>query len=132
MGSDVRWTIACREEFFDENISGALRSGLPDVAAQAQLDYAVLLADSGRPGEAKVQANAALRMSPNSPIVIAFAALVMARSGDASSVEKLSEAGAKAAPLDTILNDAVLPTVRAAIDLERHDLEGAIAKLEPV
>ena len=124
--------LRAAKSLFEENIAGALRADLPDVAAQAQLDYAILLADSGRPGEAKVQATAALHLSQESPIVMAFTALVMARSGDASSAEKLSDAAAKAAPLDTLLNAAVLPTVHAAIDLKRHDPKGAIAKLQAV
>jgi DNA-binding winged helix-turn-helix (wHTH) protein/tetratricopeptide (TPR) repeat protein len=120
------------KSLFEQNIAGALRAGLPDVAAQAQLDYAILLADSGRPNEAKLQATAALHMSPESSIVMAFAALVMARTGDIVTAGKLSDSAAKSAPLDTVLNDAVLPTVRAAIDLARHDPTGAIVKLEPV
>jgi DNA-binding winged helix-turn-helix (wHTH) protein/tetratricopeptide (TPR) repeat protein len=120
------------KSLFGENISGALRAGLPDVAAQAQLDYAILLADIGRASDAKIQATEALSLSPESPIVLAFAALVMARSGDVASASKFSDAAAKAAPLDTLLHDAVLPTVRAAIDLDRHDPNAAIAKLEVV
>ncbi len=124
--------LSAARDLFAANISNALRNNLPDVAAQAQLDYAVLLADSGQRTEARAQAEQALRTSPASPMVAAFAALAMARSGDVSYAEKLTQQTTKSAPLATLIQSAILPSVHAAIALEHREPQNAVNLLKPV
>jgi DNA-binding winged helix-turn-helix (wHTH) protein/tetratricopeptide (TPR) repeat protein len=136
--NDRAWTamyagkFSAAKSLFQQDIASALHSNLPDVAAQAQLDYAVLLADSGRPAEARAQALQALRISPANPTVLAFAALAIARSGDTALAEKLSRQATKSAPLATLIQSAILPSVRAAIELEKHQPQNAVNLLKPV
>jgi eukaryotic-like serine/threonine-protein kinase len=57
------------------------------------------------------------------------AALALARGGDVTPAEKLADALNQEFPMDTLMQDCWLPTVRAAIELQRHDSGKAIGVL---
>jgi len=57
------------------------------------------------------------------------AALALARGGDLATAEKLVDALNQEFPLDTLIENYWIPTVRAAIAFERHDSAKAIAIL---
>jgi len=119
-------------DLFQADIASATRNNLPEAAAQAQLDYAILLADSGQPFEARNQAERALRISPANPTIEAFTALVMARTGNIADAEKLSQQAAKSAPLATVIQLVILPVVRAAVEMEQHQPQIAVKNLKAV
>lgn len=72
----------------------------------------------------------ALKLASGNALEQAVAAVALARSGDiAGAQSNMKEAAAKA-PLDTLVNSAVLASARAAIQLEGHNPEAAIQSLE--
>jgi predicted Zn-dependent protease len=62
--------------------------------------------------------------------VRAIAALALARAGDTAGAEKLAGELDKAFPLDTLVQRYWLPTIRAAVALERKDPNRAIELLK--
>ena len=60
----------------------------------------------------------------------AGAAYVLALLGDSGRAQQLADAAAKARPVDTVLNQAYLPSVRAILDLQRNQPLQAIGQLE--
>jgi serine/threonine protein kinase len=61
-----------------------------------------------------------------------LAALALARAGDSASAIAIVEDLNRTYPSDTLLNTYWLPTIRAAVELNRHNLSAAIKLLEPV
>jgi hypothetical protein len=59
-----------------------------------------------------------------------LAALALARSGDTALAESKAAKASAQAPLDTILNSAELPSIRAAVHLQKHDPQATIQGLE--
>jgi len=74
-------------------------------------------------------ANAAVKLAPNRD-GRAMAALALARAGDTAGAEKLVGELDKAFPLDTLVQGYWLPTIRAAIALQRKDPNDAIELLK--
>jgi tetratricopeptide (TPR) repeat protein len=60
----------------------------------------------------------------------AYAARALARSGNASLALIVAQKAARMAPLDDLVNSAMLPTVRAAIHMQRNDPTNALQALE--
>jgi tetratricopeptide (TPR) repeat protein len=85
--------------------------------------------ESGNLGLARIDANAAIKLGPNRD-VRATAALVLARAGDTTSAEKLAAELNKAFPLDTLVQRYWLPTIQAAVALQREDPNRAVALLK--
>jgi len=109
----------------------ALAQGFSELAATVDVDEATLEADFGYPREARALSLDALRLAPDNVSIQALAALALARSGDTALAASEAAKAAARAPLDTILNQAELPSVHAAIQLHKHDPQGAIQALEP-
>ena len=55
-----------------------------------------------------------------------FMALVFARAGDNEQAEKLADKVSQSAPLDTVVLNYYLPTIRAATKLNQHDPAAAV------
>jgi len=85
--------------------------------------------ESGNRDEARADANAAVKLAPDRD-VRAIAALVLGRAGDRRAAEKLAAVLDKAFPLDTLIQRYWLPTIRAALALERKDPRRAIERLQ--
>jgi len=110
----------------------ALQNNYVFSAAAVQLDLATSEADLGFSREAKRDAQDGLKLASGNALVQAVGAFALARAGDiAGAQSNMREAAAKA-PLDTLLNSAVLASARAAIQLEGHNPEAAIQALEEV
>jgi hypothetical protein len=58
-------------------------------------------------------------------------ALALARAGSNEQARKMADALDKDSPLDTLVQNYHLPTIRAAIKLNENDPAGAIAALQP-
>jgi DNA-binding winged helix-turn-helix (wHTH) protein/tetratricopeptide (TPR) repeat protein len=108
----------------------ALAQDFSELAATVDVDEATLEADFGYPLEARTLARDALRLAPDDVSIQASAALALGRSGDTALAETEATKVAAQAPLDTILNQAELPSVRAVIQLHKHDPQAAIQTLE--
>jgi eukaryotic-like serine/threonine-protein kinase len=65
-----------------------------------------------------------------SPRHKAFAALALARAGDAGRAQGIVNELSKQSSLGTEMSNVVVPSVRAAIDLDRKNPEAAIEELE--
>ena len=70
-----------------------------------------------------------LKLAPNRD-VRAMAALAFARAGDTARAERLTAELDKTFPLDTLVQRYWLPTIRAAVALERKDPNRAIELLK--
>jgi tetratricopeptide (TPR) repeat protein len=98
-------------------------------AASYQAAAALREVESGNREQARAEANAALKLAPNRD-VRAIAALALARAGDTAGAEKLAAELDKTYPLDTLVQRYRLPTIRAAVALERKDPNRAIEQLK--
>ena len=105
---------------------GRREQAIAIINGQAQFE-----ADMGNTREARTLAELTLRNMPNSVRHTAFAALVLARSGDAHQAEILINEVSQRPVLGTAVNNVVFPCVRAAIDLDRKKPAIAIDALQP-
>ena len=110
-------------------MDSALRNGAKETAATYQAAATLRLVESGYRAQARVDANAALKLAPNRD-VRNMAALALARAGDTSGAERLVADLDREFPLDTIVQNYWLPTIRAAIALERKDPNRAVELLK--
>jgi DNA-binding winged helix-turn-helix (wHTH) protein/tetratricopeptide (TPR) repeat protein len=115
---------------FSEGRQNALRNNLTEVAIDIQLGEAILEADFGFMSEAREDAQAAMDSPSVTPVEEGSAALALARAGYIRSAEELAKKATSQAPLDTILNSAILASTRAAIQLQRHQSADAVGSLE--
>jgi len=106
----------------------AIRQGLNEMASNAAYDQSLPEAEVGNISQAQSQVEKGLRWNRD-PASRAFAALTLARLGDTARAEALLKtAGTR--PLDTLHNDVVLSSVRAAIQLDRKKPKQAIDELK--
>jgi len=100
-----------------------------EIAAAYQAEAALREVESGNRGQARTDADAALKLASNRD-VRAIAALALARAGDTAGAENLAVELDKTFPLDTLVQGYWLPTIRAAVALERRDPNKAIELLK--
>jgi eukaryotic-like serine/threonine-protein kinase len=86
---------------------------------------------SGNRRQARADADAALTLAPNRE-VRELAALALARAGDTAAAEKLAAELDNAFPLGTLVQRYWLPTIRAAVALQRKDPIRAVELLKVV
>ena len=100
-----------------------------ETAASEEISAAVREVESENRAQARSEANAALKLAPNHDVRIG-AAYVIARAGDTADAEKLAAELDKTYPLDTLVQRYWLPTIRAAVAMERQDPNKAIELLK--
>jgi DNA-binding winged helix-turn-helix (wHTH) protein/Tfp pilus assembly protein PilF len=133
---DEGWVAMYRGKFsearrlFADAKQNALQNNAVENAANVQLDEANLEADFGYNKEAKDDLQNALALPFKSPTEQAYAARALARVGDVSQAQAIAQEAATEAPLDTILNSAMLASVHATIQLQQHQPAEAIQSLE--
>jgi eukaryotic-like serine/threonine-protein kinase len=103
----------------------AKRNDSKETAAFWQGNEALREVEFGNAAEGLKQARSALGLAPGRDVKVE-AALALARGGDVAAAEKLVDALNQEFPLDTVIQNYWLPTVRAAIALQRHDSAKAI------
>jgi DNA-binding winged helix-turn-helix (wHTH) protein/tetratricopeptide (TPR) repeat protein len=123
--------ISSGRKLFAQARGIALAQGFSELAATIDVDEAAIEADLGYPREAHALSLDALRRASDNVSVLTLAALALARSGDTTLAEATAARAAAQAPLNTILNNAGLPSIRAAIQLQKHNPQAAIRALEP-
>ena len=111
-------------------VDSALHAGAKETAAVWRANEALREAEFGNAAEARKVAAQAAEMSGGRDVEI-LVALASARAGDAAQAQKLADKLDRDWPLDTIIQDYWLPTIRAAIELDRHDPGKAIDLLQP-
>jgi len=98
-------------------------------AALYQMVAALREVESGSREQARVEADAALKLAPTRD-VRATAALALASAGDTARAEKLAAELDKTFPLDTVVQRYWLPTIRAGVALQGKDPNQAIELLK--
>jgi eukaryotic-like serine/threonine-protein kinase len=106
----------------------AKRNDSKETAAFWQGNAALREVEFGNAAEGLKQAREALALAPGRDVKVE-AALALARGGDVAAAEKLVFALNQEFPLDTLMQNYWLPTVQAAIALQRHDPAQAIVIL---
>jgi eukaryotic-like serine/threonine-protein kinase len=107
----------------------AQRNDAKETAATYRAAAALREVEVGNREQARVDADAALKLAPNRD-VRAMAALALARAGDTAAAEKLAVNLDKTFRLDTLVQRYWLPTIRAAVALERKDPNRAVELLK--
>jgi tetratricopeptide (TPR) repeat protein/predicted Ser/Thr protein kinase len=99
-------------------------------AASYQAAAALREVEFGNPEQARTAADAAVKLAPNRD-VWAMAALALARAGDTAAAEKLAAELNQSFPLDTVVQRYWLPSIGAAVAIERKDPNRAVELLQP-
>ncbi len=107
----------------------AERNDAKEAAADYQVAQALREGEAGNAEQARRDADDALKLVPNQ-YVREIAALALARAGDSATAEKLAAELDKQFPLDTLLQRYWLPTIGAAVALDRKDPKRAIELLQ--
>ena len=100
-----------------------------ETAATYQALAALREVESGNREQAQADAEAALKLAPNRDVRV-MAALALARAGDTAGAEKLATELDQEFPLDTMVQRYWLPTVGAAIALQKNDPNRALELLQ--
>jgi len=104
----------------------------PGAAAEPEPRYMTPLseAESGDSARARKMAAIALKTVSNRDGKL-WLALAFARAGNIEQARKMADAIDQDSPLDTLVQNYSLPTIRAAMKLNANDPAGAIAVLQP-
>jgi eukaryotic-like serine/threonine-protein kinase len=121
--------LTSARQSYAEGGSIAQKLGMKEISAFTQLVNAMCEVEVGNAAAARPKVSAALALSDD-PNVGMFAAIILARAGDASQSQKLMERAAKESPTDTIVNTIWLPTARAANQIHANQAAQAVASLE--
>jgi DNA-binding winged helix-turn-helix (wHTH) protein/tetratricopeptide (TPR) repeat protein len=116
-------------ELTERAMDSARHNDAKESAAVYQAEATLREVEAGNREQARAEAKAALKLAPNRD-VRAVAALALARAGDTAGAEKLATELDKTFPLDTLVQRYWLPTIRAALALERQDPSRAIEQLK--
>jgi predicted Zn-dependent protease len=116
-------------ELTQRAMDSAQHHNAKEAAAAYQAAAALREVESGNREQARAEAHAAVKLAPNRD-VRAIAALALALAGDTEAAEKLATELDKTFPLDTLVKEYWLPTIGAAVALERKDPSKAIELLD--
>jgi len=109
-------------------MDSAQHNDAQETAAGYQAEEALRDVESGNREQGRAEATAALKLAPNRDVRV-IATLALARAGDTAGAEKLTAELDKTFPLDTMVQRYWLPTIRAAVALQRKDPTRAIELL---
>jgi serine/threonine protein kinase/tetratricopeptide (TPR) repeat protein len=107
----------------------ARKNGANETAAFWRAYGAVHEAEAGNVTEARSQAESALAMAPGRDVRV-LAAFALARSGESDHAQRLAESLNLEYPLDTLMQHYTLPTIRAALSLNKGDAKQALEILQ--
>jgi eukaryotic-like serine/threonine-protein kinase len=116
-------------ELTRQAMDSARHNDAKETAATYQAAAALREVESGYEKQARDDADVALKLAPNRD-VRAMAALALARAGDTARAEKLATELDKTFPLDTLVQKYWLPTIGAAVALQRKDPNRAVELLK--
>ena len=110
-------------------VDGSRHNGQKEAAAEWRMDSALREAEFGNPDRARQETNSALLLASTRDTQI-LAALALARAGDPARARKMADELAREFPMNTMLNGYWLPTIRAAIEIERKNPARAVELLQ--
>ena len=116
-------------EFSRRAVESAKHNDAAEPAALLQAEAAMHEAELGNPAQARQAANAALALASGRDVEV-LAALALARAGDAARSQTIADKLNSDFPLSTIVQSYWLPTIRAAIELNRGNAAKAIEALQ--
>jgi DNA-binding winged helix-turn-helix (wHTH) protein/tetratricopeptide (TPR) repeat protein len=122
--------LAKAREFSRRAVESARRNDLQEVAAIWRMNAAVREVEFGNPRQAREAVEEGLRLA-NTRDSEVIAALVLARAGDIARAQILANDLEKRFPQNTELHNYWLPSIRAAIQLDRGESVEALKTLEP-
>jgi eukaryotic-like serine/threonine-protein kinase len=99
-------------------IEFATRTGQKETAALWQMNNALREVEFGNLGRARQETRAALSLASTRDVQI-LAALTLARAGDSAAAQAIADDLAARFPLNLVVNRYWLPTIRAAIEIDR-------------
>ena len=115
--------------FLRRAVESATRADNKESAATLLASAALLESEFGNAADAAKAASAALALVAGRDVQLR-AALALARIGDAAQAQALADKLDKEFPLDTLIQNYWLPTIRAQIDLSRGNTAHAIELLQ--
>jgi serine/threonine protein kinase/tetratricopeptide (TPR) repeat protein len=121
--------VRSARELTGRAMESAERNDAKETAAAYQALAALREVELGNRDQALADAHAALKLAPNRD-VRAIAALALARAADTVTAEKLMADLDKTLPLDTMVQRYWLPTIGAAVSLQRNSPGRAIELLQ--
>jgi len=110
-------------------VTSAQNNDAKETAAAYQAVAALREVEMGNPGQARVNVASGMKLAPKG-YVPDLAALALARAGDTAGAEKLAAELDKTSPLDTLVQQYWLPSIGAALALQRNDPRRAIELLK--
>jgi pentatricopeptide repeat protein len=110
-------------------VGGSRHNGQNEAAAEWRMDSALREAEFGNADRARHETNSALLHASTRDTQI-LAALALARAGDPARARKMADELAREFPMNTMLNGYWLPTIRAAIEIDRNNPAGAVELLQ--
>jgi eukaryotic-like serine/threonine-protein kinase len=116
-------------DFSRRAVDAAVRDQSKESAALWQVNSALREAEFGNAAAAKQDVAAALALAPGRDVKL-FAALTLARSGDAARAKAIVDELEKAYPSDTMLRVYWFPTLKAALELDANNPAQAVISLE--
>jgi len=116
-------------DFSRRAVDAAVRDQSKESAALWQVNGALREAEFGNAAAAKQGVAAALALAPGRDVKL-FAALTLARSGDAARAKAIVDELEKAYPSDTMLRVYWFPTLKAALELDANNPAQAVISLE--
>jgi hypothetical protein len=121
--------LAKAREFSRRAVESASRAGAKEAAGLWQADAALREVEFGNASSARRYATSALAMMAGIDVK-SLAALALARSGDTASAGKLAEALNTEFPQHTIVQRYWLPSIRAALEINRNRARKALEILD--
>ena len=121
--------LAASRELARQAAEAAGRNNAKETAATYLAAAGMREAETGNRDQARGNANAALKLAADRNIT-AMAALGLARAGDTAKAEALAAELNRSFPQDTLAQRYWLPTIRAALELQRGSPKQAIELLQ--
>ena len=116
-------------EFSRRAVDSAANGGQKETAALWKMSATLREAETGNLKQARQDTKAALATASTRDVQT-LAALALARSAEPAQAENMANDLAKRFPLNTVINYYWLPTIRAAIEIDRHNPAQAIEILQ--
>jgi eukaryotic-like serine/threonine-protein kinase len=110
-------------------VTSAQNNDAKETAAAYRGEAALREVESGKPAEARANVALGMELAPKG-YVRDLAALALARAGDTAEAEKLAAELDKTSPLDTLVQQYWIPSIRAAVALQRNDPQHAVELLK--
>ena len=117
------------QDFSRSGVDMATRSDAKEVAAQYAVEAALRGAVFGQCSQTKAAISQAAGLARNN-LFLTRGALALALCGDAGQAQSLVEEVTKERPKDTLINSLWVPTIRAAVQINRNNPAEAVKLLE--